>query len=30
MTVPWENDNSDYEYTYMHWPEFLEFIGRLA
>ena len=30
MTVVLENDVSNFEYTYLHWPEFLEFIGRLA
>ena len=30
MTVINENDDANYEYTYLHLPEFLEFIGRLA
>ena len=30
MTVVHENDVANYEYTYLKWPEFLEFIGRLA
>lgn len=30
MTVANENDDGNYEYTYLHRPEFLEFIGRLA
>jgi len=30
MTVANENDDANYEYTYIHRPEFLEFIGRLA
>ena len=30
MTVVEESDDSNYEYTYLHWPEFVEFIGRLA
>ena len=30
MTVVNENDYANYEYTYLHQPEFLEFIGRLA
>lgn len=30
MTVPAENESSNYEYTYMHRPEFVEFLPRLA
>ena len=30
MTVVNENEHANYEYTYLHKPEFLEFIGRLA
>ena len=30
MTVVLETDYANYEYTYLKWPEFLEFIGRLA
>ena len=30
MTVIEENEDANYEYTYLHWPEFIEFIGRLA
>ena len=30
MTVVEENEDANYEYTYLHWPEFIEFIGRLA
>ena len=30
MTVILETEQSNYEYTYMHWPEFLEFLPRLA
>ena len=30
MTVVEEVDFSNFEYTYIHWPEFVEFIGRLA
>ena len=30
MTIVDESDDSNYEYTYLHWPEFIEFIGRLA
>lgn len=30
MTVINENDDANYEYTYLQFPEFLEFIGRLA
>ena len=30
MTVVEETEDSNYEYTYLHWPEFIEFMGRLA
>ena len=30
MTLIQECDFANVEYTYLHWPEFLEFIGRLA
>ena len=30
MTVVEEGEDSNYEYTYLHWPEFIEFMGRLA
>ena len=30
MTVANENVDANFEYTFMHRPEFLEFIGRLA
>ena len=30
MTVVSECDKANIEYTYLHWPEFIEFIGRLA
>ena len=30
MTVVNENEKGNYEYTFLHWPEFLEFLGRLA
>ena len=30
MTVVEESEDSNYEYTYLHWPEFIEFMGRLA
>ena len=30
MTVVDENENSNHEYTYLHWAEFFEFIGRVA
>jgi len=30
MTVISENNDANYEYTYIHKPEFIEFIGRLA
>ena len=30
MTVVEESDSSDFEYTYLHWPEFVEFMARLA
>ena len=30
MTVVEESEDANYEYTYLHWPEFIEFIGRLA
>ena len=29
-TVPMENEMANYEYTYLHWPEFIEFVARLA
>lgn len=30
QTVALEVENSNYEYTFIHWPEFLEFLCRLA
>ena len=30
QTVTDEIDMANYEYTYLHWPEFIEFIGRIA
>lgn len=30
MTCVEETSQSDYEYTYLKWPEFIEFIPRLA
>ena len=30
MTVPEETSQSSYEYTFLKWPEFIEFIPRLA
>lgn len=30
MTVALEIENSNEEYTFLKWPEFMEFIGRLA
>ena len=30
MTVVEETDKGNYEYTFIRWPEFLEFLGRIA
>ena len=30
MTVVNENDYANYEYTYIHWSEFIEFVGRIS
>ena len=30
MTIVLETENSNFEYTFIHWPEFLEFLPRLA
>lgn len=30
QTIVNESEMANYEYTYLHWPEFIEFIARLA
>ena len=30
MTVVKESENANFEYTFIHWPEFIEFLPRLA
>ena len=30
MSCSYETDHAEYEYTFMRWPEFIEFVPRLA